>query len=152
MKKIIILLVLLLFLTVNCKKFEGDKTAPESILDTNRITVLDTIQLKLNDGAKWIANVETHNGVKHMDTIISVFKKEKRNDYKVLGDSLSKQTGYIIKNCSMKGEPHDQLHVVLVPMLDEITILRDDNNTLQSKTALERLEQLVSVYFMYFKV
>ena len=31
------------------------------------ISVLDTLQLKLNDGKKWIANVETHKGVKEMD-------------------------------------------------------------------------------------
>lgn len=151
MRKIVTLSLLCLALVVSCKKSE--KVSPSDALSENeKISVLDTLQLQLNEGNKWIANVETHDGVKQMDAIISVFKNESKKDYKVLGDSLAKQTSYIIKNCSMKGEPHDQLHVVLVPMLDEISILREQANPSESIAALHRLEQLIAAYFLYFNV
>jgi CRISPR/Cas system CSM-associated protein Csm2 small subunit len=124
----------------------------DSISDSEQIAVLDTLKLKFDDGKKWIANIETHQGIQQMDSIISAFKDSKSKDYKTLGDNLSKQTSYVIKNCSMKGEPHDQLHVVLVPMLDEVSILKDHKDTTTSKAALNQLEQLITAYFKYFEV
>ncbi|MFK7780987.1 hypothetical protein [Psychroserpens sp.] len=150
MKKIN-LIVCLLILFFSCKS-EENKINSNQDSDIETISILDTLQLKLDQGEKWIANVETHKGVKQMDSIISAFKKENKNDYVALGTILSKQTSYIIKNCSMKGEPHDQLHVVLVPMLDEISILREPTTSIESKEALVRLEQLILKYFEYFKV
>ena len=52
----------------------------------------------------------------------------------------------------MKGEPHDQLHVVLIPMLDEISILREETDEEKTIQALHNLELLVSTYFKFFKV
>jgi hypothetical protein len=66
--------------------------------------------------------------------------------------SLSKQTGYIIKNCTMTGEPHDQLHVVLVPMLDEISVLRETDSDLDAQKALKSLQNLIKTYYNYFKI
>lgn len=151
MKRINLLAILLLLLVTNCKDAQKENSI-DAAEDVKEILVLDSLELKFDDGDKWLANLETHEGVKLMDSIITVFKKENKEDYVVLGDDLSKQTSYIIKNCSMKGEPHDQLHVVLVPMLDEISILREQTNAAESKAALDRLEQLISSYFKYFKV
>lgn len=151
MKRTFISAILLLILVANCKNEQKTKTS-DSTSELERISVLDTLQIKLDNGEKWIANIETHEGVKLMDSIISAFKKESKKDYVSLGDDLSKQTSYIIKNCSMKGEPHNQLHVVLVPMLDEISILREQTNTSESNAASIRLEQLISAYFMHFKI
>lgn len=141
MKTKIITLILILITFISCK----NETKAEAI------TVVDNLELKLNEGQKWVANAETHKGVKIMDSMISAFKKESNKDYKILGENLSKQTSYIIKNCSMKGEPHDQLHVVLVPMLDEISILKESNNNTRSNTALTDLETLIEAYFHHFK-
>lgn len=151
MKRQFITAILFGILVVNCKN-EEKKTTSDSVSNSEQIAVLDTLQLKFDNGEKWIANAETHEGIKHMDSIISAFKDSKSTDYKALGDDLSKQTSYVIKNCSMKGEPHDQLHIVLVPMLDEISILREQTNKMTSKAALNQLEQLIVAYFKHFKV
>ncbi|MFD2916202.1 hypothetical protein [Psychroserpens luteus] len=116
------------------------------------ISIIDTLSIKLNVDKKWIANVETHEGVLKMDSIISAFKSGNQTTYKTLGNNLSKQTSYIIKHCSMKGEPHDQLHVVLVPMLDEISILKEEEDEQKTQAALHNLEQLVDAYFKFFKI
>lgn len=150
MKKVFVIICLLIFI-VGCKS-ETKRVNSNQDSDVETISILDTLSLKLNVTEKWIANVETHEGITKMDSIISAFKTDNKSDYKTLGKNLSKQTGYIIKHCSMKGEPHDQLHVVLIPMLDEISVLKEENNTEKTQFALDNLEQLIGAYFKFFKV
>ena len=143
---IIILCLVVVFSCKNESKKENDER-----IEIQEILLIDNEQLKLNNGEKWIANNETHEGVKNMDSIIKAFKSVKNKDYGLLGGTLSLQTNYIIEQCDMKGEPHDQLHVVLVPMLDEIAVLKDADNN-KSKLALENLEGLIKIYFNHFKL
>lgn len=138
MNKIFASLCVLLFL-FGCKKNTHQ-------LETNEVLK----ELKYNNQEPWIVNNETHIGVLKMDSIIKEFSKSKNDNYTVLGESLSKQTSYIIKSCDMKGEAHDQLHVVLVPMLDEISILRENIDISNKKNALIRLEIYIKKYFKYF--
>ncbi|WP_456442024.1 hypothetical protein [Psychroserpens sp.] len=151
MKTKFAILILLSVIIISCKS-EPYKVNSSQDSDVESISISDTLSLKLIDNKKWVANAETHEGITKMDSIISAFKTDNRSDYKTLGKNLSKQTGYIIKHCSMKGEPHDQLHVVLIPMLDEISILREEDSVEKRKLALDNLEQLISAYFKYFKV
>ncbi|MFD2541865.1 hypothetical protein ACFSSB_05985 [Lacinutrix gracilariae] len=120
--------------------------------ETKEISLLDTLQLKLNQGNKWLVNPETQGGVEKMNTIIKAFKAGNNKDYNALGKKLAKQTSYIIKNCNMVGEPHDQLHVVLVPMLDEISTLKEAENNTEAEAVLTRLEDLIKDYFVHFKL
>lgn len=150
MKKSFVILCLLAAL-IGCKS-ETKKMNSIEESEVESLSIIDTLSLKLNDGQKWIANIETNEGISKMDSIISTFKKSKGNDYETLGNNLAKQTGYVIKHCSMKGEPHDQLHVVLIPMLDEISVLREEDDEEKNKLALHNLEALISAYFEFFKV
>lgn len=136
---------------MSCKS-ETKSTNNDQHAEIKLISITDTLPLRLNADKKWISNTETHEGISNMKALISTFKNEGNDNYKVLGDSLAKQTSYVIKHCSMKGEPHDQLHVVLIPMLDEISILREENNVDRSRVALQNLEQLITAYFKFFEL
>jgi len=144
---ILILLIVIISFSACNNKPKSTTPVTEPI---ENISLLDTLTLKLNNGKKWVANNETQIGMLKMDSIIKAFKSDKTNIYVDLGRNLSKQTSYIIKSCSMTGEAHDQLHVVLVPMLNEISILRKSENTEESKSALRELESLIEVYFDHF--
>ena len=144
------IIVLFLVLTFGCKT--ENKKIETKVNETKEISLLDTLQLKLNRGKKWLANPETQGGVEKMNSIIQKFKSETNKDYNALGKKLSKQTSYIIKNCSMVGEPHIQLHVVLVPMLDEISNLKDAKNNTEGEAFLANLEGLIKDYFVHFKL
>ena len=150
MKTKYILLIVLTVLLMSCKN-KAKNEAPNTT-ENKEIITEESIKLKLDNGQKWIANMETHIGIKNMDSIIRVFKSNADKDYSVLGKSLSEQTSFVIKNCSMKDEPHDQLHVVLVPMLDEISILKESNNIDNSENALQKLELLIQDYFTHFMI
>ena len=105
--------------------------------------------LKLNNNKKWKANKETHIGMQRLDSIL---KNHPSLDGNTIGTSLSKQTSFIIKSCNMTGEAHDQLHVVLVPILEEITDIKNIDNSEAVKNKLTTLKQLTATYFKYFEI
>ena len=147
-KHAIIILISVFFF--GCKT--ENKKAEVKISESKEVSLLDTLQLKMNHGEKWIANSETHEGIKIMDSMINSFYNQKTNNYKLLGQNLSNQTSYIIKNCNMVGESHDQLHVVLVPMLNEISNLKDADNNANAEPSLTNLKVLIKDYFKFFKL
>ena len=151
MKKLNILITIILIVSFSSCKKETQKSV-SNISETEEISLLDTLTLKLDNGEKWVANIETQIGVIKMDSIINTFKTDGNEDYASLGETLSEQTSFIIKSCNMTGEAHDQLHVVLVPMLDEISILKEAMNTEDRKTALNELENLIEGYFSHFRI
>jgi len=148
MKTKFAILILLFALTLSCKT--DNKKVEITNNEINEILEIEASELKLNNGKKWSVNPETHEGVEKMDKIIKAFKKETNKNYNTLGKNLSKQTSYIIKSCNMVGEPHDQLHIVLVPMLEEISNIKDSSNS--AEIALKKLEDLIEEYFNYFKL
>ena len=133
-----IFIVLITILCIGCKNDKSNST--ESIITLEGLV--------FNNGEKWIANSETHIGMKRIDSIL---KNNTTSDGKVLGEALSKETSNIIKSCDMKGEAHDQLHVVLAPILEEITDIKDvtDSSVLNNKVS--HLKSLINTYFKYFK-
>ncbi|NRR92165.1 hypothetical protein HSX10_11355 [Winogradskyella undariae] len=131
---------MLLALTFGCKN-ETAKPEKHSAIQLEGLT--------LNNNEKWIANKETHIGMKRIDSIL---KNNTSTNGKLLGEALSKQTSYIIKSCDMEGEAHDQLHVVLVPILEEITDIKDVKNSLDVEKKVTTLRRLTSTYFQYFKI
>lgn len=142
--------VVFVLIIISCKEDKREVDEPNK--KEKAISIADTLSLRLNADDKWLVNNETHEGVTKIKAIISDFKKGENTNYEALGDSLSKQTSYIIKNCTMTGEPHDQLHVVLVPILDEISILRESKNNLESEKALKNLKELIEIYYQFFKL
>lgn len=124
MKSLSFIFIVFVLVFLSCK----NNKKPTGIVAAQNITIADTLQLTFNNGNKWLVNLETHEGVKHMDSILKRFDSENSKNYQELGNQLSKQTSYVIKNCTMTGESHDQLHVVLVPILDEISVLRETEN------------------------
>ncbi|WP_230080250.1 hypothetical protein [Winogradskyella marina] len=133
------IIILFIILTFGCKN-ETAKVEPEAIQIEG---------LTLNNNEKWIANKETHIGMKRIDSIL---KNDSSSSGKILGEALSKQTSYIIKSCDMEGEAHDQLHVVLIPILEEITDIKDVENALELKKKVTTLKRLTATYFQYFKI
>ncbi len=135
-----LIIILLATFVLGCKN-ENSQSETSSAIHLEGLT--------LNNNQKWIANKETHIGMKRIDSIL-----ENNTSYngKTLGESLSRQTSYIIKSCNMKGEAHDQLHLVLVPMLEIITDLKNLDNNLLVKQNTITIKQLTTTYFQYFKI
>jgi hypothetical protein len=102
------------------------------------------------NNTKWRANKATQIGMHKIDSTIKKFQSLKRQDFKNLGALLSKETSAIVKNCDMTGEAHDQLHLVLVPILDQVVLLKEDHSVTDKNTAVKNIENLVKTYYRYF--
>lgn len=140
MKRILLNSVIIIMMLLSCYSCKNNTTEPQAI---------QLEGLTLNNNEKWIANEETHIGMKRIDSIL---KNHTSTSGKILGDVLSKQTSYIIKSCDMEGEAHDQLHVVLVPILEEITDIKDLENASDIDKKVTTLKRLTATYFQYFKI
>ncbi|MEH1007395.1 hypothetical protein VDP25_06595 [Winogradskyella sp. ECml5-4] len=140
MKRILLNSVIIIMMLLSCYSCKNNTTEPQAI---------QLEGLTLNHNEKWIANEETHIGMKRIDSIL---KNNTSTSGKTLGDVLSKQTSYIIKSCDMEGEAHDQLHVVLVPILEEITDIKDLENASDIDKKVTTLKRLTATYFQYFKI
>lgn len=146
-----IFLALICMTLINCKK---NLEKVETPIETSESTTnhKEIPNLKLNNGQKWTANLETHQGFQNMDSILKIFRKEGTENYKLLGENLSTQTNFVIKNCTMKGESHDELHVILLPVLEQISTLKESENSIDAQNAFNRLEEMVQEYFVYFRI
>lgn len=111
----------------------------------------DVNRLSLNNGSRWQANPETTTGIKNMQQLINSFSdKESPDAYEILKSNLDNEFNLIFKNCTMKGEAHNQLHNFLLPMKDMFNGLQDSEQETQ-KANYNKLKQHLSDYSNYFE-
>ncbi len=149
-----ILHIFLLFLTFGFFACESPQTEAEKPAIVEKKTVQPEEQaiipeLKKNGTEKWIVNEATHDGMLKMSNTITYFSSIPVNsrNYPNLGEALDKKTQVIIEKCDMVGPDHDALHVILYPMLETITKLKESGNVEDFKY----MKKLVETYFEYFK-
>ncbi|HUH19400.1 hypothetical protein [Albibacterium sp.] len=104
-------------------------------------------QVKLDNGEKWIANIETNEGIDNMLAMVKKEKSKETPDYVMLKERLDKEFNVLLEKCTMTGESHDQLHNYLLPLKAKIDKL-DPNS---SKEAIEEIENYLLTYYDYFK-
>ncbi len=108
---------------------------------------VESTNLQLNGNEKWQANPETSEGVANIQEMVRQFDQ---NSYTQLKVDLDTEFKLIFKNCTMKGEAHDQLHNYLYPFLKEFKQLQSEELN-QQKEALKNIEDRLALYQDYFK-
>ena len=79
------------------------------------------MNVKLNKGAKWEANIETTNGIGAMLGMVNEMPATPTlEDYKALHKKLVTRFQQIFQECTMKGEAHEQLHNYLIPLKEKL--------------------------------
>lgn len=114
------------------------------------------IELSLNNGAKWKSDEPTYRSMSLMEAKLADFTKNNSEPspakYQELGTALSGITQEIINKCSMKGEAHEQLHNVLVPMLSNVGNIKNAEDKTTGKLNVEALNDALSLFFEYFEL
>jgi hypothetical protein len=117
---------------------------------------LTEIKLNLNNGVKWKSDESTFNGMKRLELTLANFKKDKEDpsisDYNNLGIALANIDKDIISQCSMKGKDHDQLHVLLAPMLVNVDVIKNGHDKDEVKVNIDALNEVLSKFFGHFEV
>lgn len=159
MNKTIIIVIAVLLLFTACKDRSKESNATNNNQTEHREQQTESNafgndwmqEIKTNDGAKWIANPETNEGVLRMKTVLTTTKTKHLNDYHAMADALNKEKNYIVKECTMKGPSHDNLHLWLLPLIEKIEALKEANSLDQAQHIYMNIEQNVNAYDDYFE-
>ncbi|MBX7203795.1 MAG: hypothetical protein K1X81_00065 [Bacteroidia bacterium] len=103
--------------------------------------------LTLNNGAKWAANKETTTGVMNMLQLVNEQLQQVAPDVHLIAAELDEQFNLIIKQCTMQGEAHEQLHHFLLPLRDRIARLKENGD----KQQVEEIKGWLEEYTKYFE-
>ena len=107
--------------------------------------------IQLNNGEKWEANSETNEGVKRMQAILKAQQTITIDDYHKLAEQLSEAKNYVVKECTMKGASHDNLHVWLVPLIEKIEVLSETKILEDAAKIKHSITENINSYNNYFK-
>jgi PBP1b-binding outer membrane lipoprotein LpoB len=108
-------------------------------------------EIQLDNGSKWLANIETTDGVNDMLKLISESKTETVEDYLSLADKLNTRKNTLVKECTMTGPSHDNLHVFLHPLIEKIDVLLKTKTTEEGAETLKSITDNLNAYNSYFK-
>ncbi|MDT7830025.1 hypothetical protein RQM65_15260 [Pricia sp. S334] len=161
MKRTAILLSAFSLLVIRCK--ETKKEIPTESETTNKTVVPEdgssstqasddawVNDIMLNNGVKWQANKETTDGVTAMKALIDATDATNVADYKKLGDALNEVKNTVVRECTMKGASHDNLHVWLHPLIEKIEMLQNVKNTEEGAQLTSKIKTHLEGYYDYF--
>ena len=131
-------------LLVSCTEGETAETIVSEELETQAFEEDKNLKgLKLNQGSKWKVNHETAVGIQNIEALLSDFEDD---DLKALGKNVKKELGEIIDLCTMKGEDHDQFHIVLHAMMKESKKLKKGKSD-----STDKMSRYIEVYHAHFE-
>ena len=107
--------------------------------------------MALNNDERWIANDETNVGVEEMTRMLEESNPETVADYHELATQLNKTKNYVVKECTMKGESHDYLHVFLHPLIEKIDALGKVSTVDEGAEIREHTIENLHLYHDYFE-
>lgn len=156
MKKLVISIVLVAVALTSCKNNENQEktnTTTEIVqeLESDILSTNWMQDIKLNEGSKWEANIETTAGVEKMQELLKTQTTTSIEDYHQLARLLNENKNYVIKKCSMKGASHDNLHVWLLPLIAKIEALSKIKTVENASQIKKSIEDNVNAYSTYFQ-
>ncbi len=160
MKKTILTSVIISALLIGCKdnKTVTDETSVETEMvhehhnDHEGLALNNSWvnEIQLDNGNKWDANLETTEGVDKMLDLISENAQESVGDYHTLASYLNEVKNVVVKECTMEGPSHDNLHVFLHPLIEKIDALGKISNVDEGAEITERIKENLNAYNDYF--
>ena len=162
MKRILILAMLLSIVFTSCNKAskkEQNDASPkvenenlkEESQDKTHILSNDWVNdIKLDNNSKWKANIESTQGVNAMLDLINKSNLKTVEDYHTLGAKLDEEKNMIIKECTMTGPSHDNLHIFLLPLVKKIDYLLAVNTTEEASKITASIVENLNAYKNYF--
>ncbi len=163
MKKMILCAILGLAIVISCEKKQeenvtNDATKTEQSASEEPADLEDheksedhdeTVKLELNNGAKWPVNSEMKPFITETEKLLSSYQPE-NGDYKMLATNLNSANENLVKSCTMKGLPHDNLHAWLAPHMKEIEKLQKADNKEDANKIVGELKESMEKYHDYF--
>ena len=141
MKRLLLISAVLLLIT-SCNEHS---TEVKKEVETTRVKESSAPKVQLNDGERWAANIATTEGIKNLSVMAESFDSSSEN-YETLQSNLRDEFGLIFKNCTMKGEAHEQLHNYLLPLMELFGELTEE----ASEKTLGKIKDHLARFDSYF--
>lgn len=125
----------------------GDEMAAE----THSINNDWVKEIKLDEGSKWKANPETTKGVDKMLSLIESSNTKTVKDYQALASKLNEVKNFVVKECTMEGPSHDNLHVFLHPLIEKIDSLGEVSTVAKGSEVKAGIKENLKEFYNYFK-
>ena len=157
-----ITVIALFFIVAGCKEIKNKNAAQDETTDTETIDYKNHTKtpnelnndwvnvIVMNNDIKWQANIETTDGVREMLTLIKDNKTTTIDDYKKLGVTLNNAKNTVVKECTMEGASHDNLHVWLHPLIEKIELLQKIQNAEEGAQLTSNIKMHLEGYYDYF--
>lgn len=107
-------------------------------------------KLTLNDGKKWQSDEHTRKTMASIAALVAMPSPADATAFNKRGAELAALNGSLIKGCTMQGASHENLHVLLVPLLKETDALKSATTVDAGNTALKNLRETATLYAKYF--
>ena len=108
-------------------------------------------EIQNDNGAKWQADKPTNEGVQQLQNTINAQTASTLEAYHNLGKQLNDEKNFVVKNCTMEGPPHDNLHIWLHPLIEKIDALLKIDNVENAAKLTQRIEENINAYYTYFQ-
>lgn len=148
MKKYFLSSLLVVSLLLSCKNNSASK---EVNVDPDLLKNEWVQEIQLDNGSKWRANSESTIGVNNMKKHIKDQSLKSVEDYHHLAALLNEEKNYVVKECTMEGASHDNLHVFLHPLIEKIDALGKVENKTEGAELVKSIEGNLDGYFDYFQ-
>ncbi|MCG2431881.1 hypothetical protein [Aequorivita xiaoshiensis] len=108
-------------------------------------------EIKLDNGDKWEANIETTEGVNKMLDMLKSTETKTTEGYHALASNLNEVKNFVVKECTMEGPSHDNLHVFLHPLIEKIEALGKVSTVAEGAQIKKSIKENLDGYFNYFE-
>ncbi len=136
--------ILVSLITVSMGFMSCDKQEPEKAGHPAHESENPEVKVSLVNGQKWHSDAATNEGIGRMRDTVEAFAPD--SDVESLKLVLDQQFVGILKQCTMQGEAHEQLHNYLLPLKSHFENMNNENKV---KT-LPELKAYLVAYWDYF--
>ena len=106
------------------------------------------VAIELNNGQKWKVNTKMTPFILQAEQILIQYNG---NDYDQLAEQLDEKNKGLIKNCTMEGKGHDELHKWLQPHMQLIEALDDAKTSEEAMNIIAELKNSIKTYHIHFQ-
>ncbi|WP_417237514.1 hypothetical protein [Bizionia sp.] len=108
-------------------------------------------EIQIDNGDKWQADATTNEGVQKLQNTINTQTASTLDDYHKLAEQLNDEKNFVVKNCTMKGPSHDNLHIWLHPLIEKIDALLKTEDVDDAEKITVSIKENINAYNTYFQ-
>lgn len=108
-------------------------------------------EIEKDNGARWEADLTTNEGVQKLQNTINSQSSSTLDDYHKLAEQLNEEKNFVVKNCTMEGPSHDNLHIWLHPLIEKINALLKAETVEDASKITTSIEKNINAYSDYFQ-